>query len=291
MHASTTATREDAISRASRVVFPHRQTVRDALTEFLDTTVANASFVEDPDANTLYVALTVVFWARGVRMKLEVHRNHFTRDYVRGEQRVAYYTPAEPYYDKYFDKHEHLPPMDQTPHWRESIAQMAERDTEDIEELEYMQWSRRCVRNSMPDMVVTSHRDVHGAVDRFMTARFDGAVTGLTFEVCFIVRGVVKDFTITRDAHVTTYQGDTIQDIDALTQRVEQDIAGFEVGLGAFMSRCITGVWNSNSRLIAAKTAGFWHDCMEEFIATTWAPGRFVDWCLPHDERREFVDL
>ncbi len=39
------------------------------------------------------------------------------------------------------------------------------------------------------------------------------------------------------------------------------------------------------------RTAGFWFDSREEFIAKAWAPQRHVDWCLCTEEQRDLSNL
>lgn len=35
--------------------------------------------------------------------------------------------------------------------------------------------------------------------------------------------------------------------------------------------------------------ADFWDRSREEFVRKTWSPDRVLDWCLPHDERRDIL--
>lgn len=75
------------------------------------------------------------------------------------------------------------------------------------------------------------------------------------------------------------------KDVAARINRDTADMAVFDQAIRT--KECYDVFCKSNAETIAAKTAGFWRDSRDEFIAKTWEPARHVDWCLPHDERRD----
>ena len=267
-------------------MYPHRQAVRDAVAEFLDVKVANAPIIGNPESDNFYVSLSVTFWAKGVRMMTTMIRIHPLSD----EGRVARYDPASPCGPASPCRPVGLSIDRRNELTRRDVERGVERDTADIEEFEKAYWFYQCFRTDQQPSDARQH--VRDMVARFMAADVRGE-TSLHFNSPMIIISRSPSNTMT----TYTYCGlsrvceEACREIDDVARRVEQDLPRLTIWGDRDVHRTLREEWVNVSGTIAAKTAGFWHDSKEEFIAKAWAPDRFVDWCLPHDEQREFAEL
>lgn len=285
---------EDAVSYASRVIYPHHQNLLDAVTQFLTLVI--------DDVNICVRTLRVVYLTtNGTRMIVSI-TNY-------GNNTIWYGSPV-PYGEP--EKED----------WAVYCPHILKHDTADMMEMECT-W---CSHEENKMLPCASSHDAHDMVSNFiketMTTDFmcpgyerlpwnrhfeSSDMASISIDSPYqgdqVIRPYIsvdvkddkkvlfaqKGFGPKRFEYDFDFNGAMIHFLKCIDDfPFQEDGRSFEFTVLS-RHRMVDVKRCYGSREAAAKTAGFWHESKREFMAASWKPSRFVHWCLPYDEMQELI--